>query len=65
MTDFLREARVPLHARDSLPLLLLRGAVVGVYPAWRAAALQPPQLEQQDVGGEDAGGCVRLIVGVR
>ena len=58
MTDCLREARVPLHARDSLPLLLLRGAVVCVYPTWRAAVLQPPP--QQQPGGEAAAAAAML-----
>jgi hypothetical protein len=58
VTDCLREARVPLHARDSLPLLLLRGAVVCVYPTWRAAVLQPPL--QQQPGGEAAAAAAML-----
>jgi hypothetical protein len=56
LVDFLREAAVPLHARDALPLLLWpHGAVAAVYPAWAAAPLHAPPQPAGDAAGADAG----------
>jgi hypothetical protein len=61
LTAFLREARVPLHARDALPLLLLRGAVAAVYPAWAAAPLHAPGAQAGPVAAAPTVS-VRLVV---
>ena len=44
LRDFLRDLKVPLHVRDTLPLLLdaNRGTVLAVYPAWAAREVALP-----------------------
>ena len=62
LTAFLRTEGVPLHRRDSLPLLQLPGAprdeVAAVYPAWAAPELRAP------APAEWEGASVRLFVRV-
>ena len=62
LTAFLRCEGVPLHRRDSLPLLQLPGAaedeVAAVYPAWAAPELRAPG------SAEWEGSSVRLFVRV-
>lgn len=62
LTAFLRCEGVPLHRRDSLPLLQLPGAaddeVAAVYPAWAAPELRAP------ASADWEGASVRLFVRV-
>ncbi len=63
--DFLREAAVPLHARDALPLLLWPGgAIAAVYPAWAAAPLHAPPQPPDDAAHAD-GAQADALVSVR
>jgi tRNA(Ile)-lysidine synthetase-like protein len=56
LKDLLRETGMPIHVRDTLPLVTLGSHLVAVYPAWVDAAVRRPPT------GVEGGVCVHLTI---